>query len=73
MEKLIERINELARKAKTEGLTEEEKGEQRLLREEYLARFRQNFREVLDNTVIMEPDGTKRKVQRKEKKPNNWH
>ena len=67
MEHLIKRINELANKAKTEGLSSEEQEEQSRLRQEYLARFRQNFKHVLDNTVIMQPDGTKVPVKPKEK------
>ena len=42
--KKIERINELARKKKTEGLTEEETAEQAALRHEYLAEFRENLK-----------------------------
>lgn len=68
MEKLIKRINELAYKHKTQGLTQEEQEERQRLRQEYLAKFRQNFTEILDNTVIMEPDGTKTKVKRSNKK-----
>lgn len=55
---LINRINVLARKAKTEGLTEEEKKEQAALRKEYLAVFRMNLRTQLDNIDIEEADGT---------------
>ena len=69
MEDLIKRINELANKSKSEGLSAKEKKEQADLRQKYLARFRQNFTQVLDNTVIMQPDGTKTPVKRKEEKP----
>ncbi|MBQ9702981.1 MAG: DUF896 domain-containing protein [Clostridia bacterium] len=64
----IDRINALAKKSKTEGLTEEEKAEQRALREEYLAGFRANLRGILDNTYIQNPDGTKTKVESKKNK-----
>lgn len=64
----IDRINFLAKKSKTEGLTEEEKAEQKALREEYIAGFRANLRGILDNTYIQNPDGTKTKVESKNKK-----
>lgn len=49
---LAKRINELARKAKAEGLTDAEKAEQQALRQEYLAAFRKNFRKQLENIEI---------------------
>lgn len=61
----VDRINELAKKAKTVGLTEEEKAEQARLRKEYLADFRKNMESMLDNTYIREPDGTEHKLQKK--------
>ena len=63
----IDRINELARKAKCEGLTEEEKLEQQALRKEYIAYFRQNLIYALENVVIVEPDGTKKSLRKKDK------
>ena len=55
----IDRINERARKAKSEeGLTEEEKLERALLREEYIAAFRENLRSQLENIEFVEKDGT---------------
>ncbi len=60
-----ERLNFLARKAKTEGLTEAEKAEQQALREEFLKGFRRNLYQTLDNTYVQRPDGTKKKLQRK--------
>ncbi|MCI5528666.1 MAG: DUF896 domain-containing protein [Blautia sp.] len=54
----IDRINFLARKSKREGLTEEEKKEQALLRREYIAAIRMNVRTQLDNISIQEEDGT---------------
>ena len=61
----IDRINELARKSKTEELTPEEKAEQKNLREEYILEFRAEMRGILDNTYILYPDGTKKKVEKK--------
>jgi len=54
--KRLDRINELARKQKNEGLTNEEKEEQRVLREEYLKDFRKNFRKQLDSIKIVDKD-----------------
>ena len=62
----IARINELARKQKAEGLTEEEKAEQLKLRGEYINAYKQSLIAQLENTYILEPDGTKRKVMRKD-------
>ena len=59
----LERINELSRKSKTEGLTEAEKAEQKALREEYIASFRTSMRGILDNTYIQTPDGKKTKLK----------
>ena len=57
-EQQIKRINELYRKSKTEGLTEAEKKEQKILRQEYIDAFRRNLRSQLDNIDIQEEDGT---------------
>ena len=54
----IDRINTLAHKAKSVGLTEEEKKGQAALRKEYLATIRMNLRTQLDNISIKEKDGT---------------
>lgn len=54
----IARINELYRKSKAEGLTEEEKKEQAGLRSEYIANVRANLRGQLNNIDIQERDGT---------------
>ncbi|MBR2284293.1 MAG: DUF896 domain-containing protein [Ruminococcus sp.] len=61
-QKKIDRINELARKSKTEGLTPEEKAEQTELRNEYRHAVVGNLNLMLENTYIMTPDGKKRKV-----------
>ena len=55
----IDRINELARKKKSDGLTDEEAAEHAALRQEYIAGFRENMRQVLENTYVQRPDGTK--------------
>ncbi|MCI8766431.1 MAG: DUF896 domain-containing protein [Ruminococcus sp.] len=57
-EQKIKRINELYRKSKTEGLTGEERKEQKLLREEYLESIRGNLRSQLNKIDIREKDGT---------------
>ena len=54
----INRINTLAHKAKSVGLTDEEKGEQALLREEYLESIRASLRSRLDSIDIKEADGS---------------
>lgn len=64
----IDRINELARKKKTVGLTQAEAEEQAILRREYLDGFRANMEDILKNTVIQRPDGTKAPLQKK--RPN---
>ena len=61
----IQRINELARKAKAQGLTPEEAQEQKRLRQEYLDSGRKNRVSQLENMSILEPDVTKKKVQKK--------
>jgi uncharacterized protein YnzC (UPF0291/DUF896 family) len=61
----LKRINELARKQKTEGLTEAEKAEQAKLRQEYLKAFKKNLTAQLDNTYIVDEKGNKRKLERK--------
>ena len=61
----IERINELARKRKAEGLSEEEQLEQETLRKEYISGFRNNLQERLDSMVVQEPDGTRHRLQKK--------
>ena len=58
----INRINELARKAKAEGLTEAEKDEQTELRNEYRASVTGNLLQQLEKTYIMTTDGKKHKV-----------
>ncbi len=62
----LDRINELAKKSKTEELSPEEKQEQAELRQEYINEIRASFGAMLDNTVIQYPDGS-RKSLRKDK------
>ena len=54
----LDRINELARKQRAEGLTEEEIREQVQLRAEYVAAVRRNLKAQLDNIDVLEPDGS---------------
>lgn len=65
MNKVIERINELAKKAKTEALTPEEITERDKLRRIYIDSVKASLVGNLENTYILEPDGTKRKLQKK--------
>lgn len=63
----IERINELARKSRAEGLTPEEQQEQKKLREAYIEGFRRSLKAQLDNTVVLNPDGTSYRLKQKRK------
>ncbi len=64
----IDRINELARKAKTEeGLTPQERDEQKILRQEYINSFRASLISQLENTYVVDEKGNKRKLGRKNK------
>ena len=62
---VIARINELAAKNKTVGLTEEELEERAKLRRIYIDNVTGNLKGQLDNTYILRPDGTKEKVVKK--------
>lgn len=61
----IDRINELARKSKTVGLTEEEKAEQAVLRREYIDSVKASLIGHLDNTYYVDEKGNKTKLGRK--------
>lgn len=61
----IDRINELARKAKTVGLTPEEHAERNELRNEYVAAVRLSLQSQLDNTYLVDEAGNKVKLKRK--------
>lgn len=54
---MIKRINELAKKKREQGLTDEEQKEQKELYKKYLANFRNNMEKQLDNTDVEYPDG----------------
>lgn len=63
----IDRINELARKARSgEDLTPEELSERDALRQEYVAAYRESLVAQLENTCVVEPDGTRHKLPRKD-------
>lgn len=63
---VIARINELAKKAKTEGLTPEEITERDKLRRIYIDNVKASLVGQLENTYIVDPDGTKHKVGKKD-------
>ncbi|MBR2974155.1 MAG: DUF896 domain-containing protein [Clostridia bacterium] len=65
LQEKITRINELSRKAKTVGLTEDEKAEQQALRKEYIAEWRLGLQQTLDNTYVVDSEGNKRKLEKK--------
>ena len=67
-QKKIDRINELARKNKAEGLTPEEIKERDALRKEYLANFRKSFRARLENIEVVSQEEYEKRM--KEKKDN---
>ncbi len=69
-DKTLARINELAKKAKTKGLTEEEIAERDMLRQEYLSNFRKQFRSQIEQIQIVEPDGSITPVRRHPKQKN---
>lgn len=63
----IDRINELARKAKSVGLTPEETEERDKLRKAYIAAYRASLRAQLENTYIVDNEGNERKLPHKNK------
>ncbi len=65
-QKKLDRINELAKKKKTVGLTDEEAAERKALHEEYINEIRLSFGAILDNTVIQYPDGTRKALKKDE-------
>ncbi|MFI8540516.1 DUF896 domain-containing protein [Staphylococcus capitis] len=70
----IDRINELAKKKKEKGLTEDEAKEQSKLRKQYLESFRKGFKQQLENTKVIDPEGndvTPEKVKKIKSNKNN--
>lgn len=61
-QKKIDRINELARKQKSEGLTDEEKAEQQNLRREYIESYKRSLMQQLDSIYVVDEKGNKRKL-----------
>lgn len=73
---LIERINELARKKKEDGLTEEEQKEQKELRQKYVKLIRGQMEEQLSSITVVDEEGTdvtpdKLKMLKEQKRKNN--
>lgn len=62
----IERINALAKKQRSEGLTPEEAAEQADLRQQYLREFRQGMESMLQGVKLKRPDGTLEPLQKKQ-------
>lgn len=58
----IDRINQLARKQRQQGLSPEEQQEQQLLRREYIDAMKHSLRTTLENTVIQDPQGNRRRA-----------
>lgn len=67
-QKKIDRINELSRLARKRELTDAEKTEREKLRREYIDSFKASLIGQLENTSILYPDGTKKKITAKENK-----
>jgi len=65
-DKIIARINELAKKAKDGALTENEKVEQQALRCAYVAAIRGDLRATLDNAYVLDENGKERPIKKKE-------
>ena len=66
MDDVIARINVLAKKAKAEGLTEEETAERDKLRRIYIDSVKSNLTAQLDNTYLVDEKGNKRKLNKKQ-------
>ena len=66
MDQVIARINELAKKAKADGLTPDELAERDRLRRIYIDSVKASLTGQLDNTYIVRPDGSKEKLNKKQ-------
>jgi len=62
----IDRLNALAKKHREEGLTPEETAERAALREAYIAGFRKNLTHHLENTYVVDEQGNKQKLKKRE-------
>ena len=62
---MIERINELAKIAKTSQLTKEEEKQRKQLREQYIINIKNRFQNELNNVYIKNEDGTITKLEKK--------
>ncbi len=71
MNEVLEKINALAKKKKTEGLTAEEQAEQKRLYKIYLGEIRQQFNSTLDNVSVKQKDGSVVPFKQAYKKKNN--
>ena len=60
----IERLNQLAKKAKKTALSEEELAERDVLRKEYIASFKANLKATLDNVVIVDKEGNRKSLRK---------
>lgn len=65
-QKKLDRISELTRISRVRELTEEEKTEREALRNEYRAAMRASLEGSLSRTVIQYPDGSRKKVEKKD-------
>ncbi len=61
----LDRINELARLSRQRELSDAEKNEQKILRDEYIAEWKRGTEATLNQIVIVEPDGTKHPIRKK--------
>ena len=70
----IDRINELAKKKKEQGLTEAEAKEQSKLRKQYLDSFREGFKQQIESTKVIDPEGndvTPEKLKKSQERKKN--